>query len=174
MNKFSLLWKTFHCLVHKNRDLFRIRPIRFKLLHSVTVTTQIILMLYFCSELYLYMETISLPCSQKPTKKDLFRISRIQFTLLQPLPLLKLVCHRELLCTLWMYIWGSGGMAPLILIVWAGWRWVVDFTVRRLYPRGKTLWYTRIIGWLGTRLCLYKLQKRKPTWSYRESNQPAT
>jgi len=109
----------------------------------------------------------------KNDKKDPFRISRIQSTLLQALPLLKLVCHREFLCTLWIYIWGSGGMAPLILIVGAGWRWVVDFTVRRLYPRGKTLRYTRIRGWLDTRPCLYKLQKRKPTWSYRKSNHPA-
>ena len=72
MNKFSLLWKTFHYLIHVNRNIFRIRRIHFKLLHSVTVTKRIIVILYFCNELYLYMETFSLPCSQKPTKKTYF------------------------------------------------------------------------------------------------------
>ena len=71
MNKFSLLWKAVHYRVHKNRDLFQIRSIHFKLLHSVTVTIRIILLLCFCNELCLYMESISLPCSQKRQERPI-------------------------------------------------------------------------------------------------------
>jgi hypothetical protein len=34
-------------------------------------------------------------------------------------------------------IWGSGGIAPRILNLGTIWRWVVSFTPRLLYPRGK-------------------------------------
>jgi hypothetical protein len=36
---------------------------------------------------------------------------------------------------------GSGGIAPRILDLDTGWRWVVSFTPRPLYPQGKSLWY---------------------------------
>jgi hypothetical protein len=42
--------------------------------------------------------------------------------------------------------WGSGGLAPNINLD-TGWRWVVSFTPRPLYPRGKSLRYP-----LGRRL----------------------
>jgi hypothetical protein len=82
---------------HKNRQkyLFRIRRIHSTLLRSVTVTIQFILISY-SHELYLFMKTISLPCSQKPTKKRPSSNQPNQFTLLQAVPLLKLVCHEEL------------------------------------------------------------------------------
>jgi hypothetical protein len=32
-------------------------------------------------------------------------------------------------------VWGSGGTAPRILNLGVRWRWVVSFTLRRLYPR---------------------------------------
>jgi hypothetical protein len=37
--------------------------------------------------------------------------------------------------------WGSGGMASRILNLGSGWRWVVSFTHRSLYPQGKSPWY---------------------------------
>jgi hypothetical protein len=37
---------------------------------------------------------------------------------------------------------GSGGIAPRILDLGARWRWVVSFTLRPLYPQGKSPWYT--------------------------------
>jgi hypothetical protein len=37
--------------------------------------------------------------------------------------------------------WGSGGMTPRILDLGTGWRWVVSFTPRPLYPQGKSPWY---------------------------------
>jgi hypothetical protein len=36
---------------------------------------------------------------------------------------------------------GSGGTAPLILDPGTRWRWVVSFTPRPLYPKGKSPWY---------------------------------
>jgi len=37
--------------------------------------------------------------------------------------------------------WGSGGIAPCILDLGSRWRWVVSFTLRLLYPQGKSPWY---------------------------------
>jgi hypothetical protein len=42
--------------------------------------------------------------------------------------------------TMKMY-WGSGGIAPRILDLGTRWRWVVSFTARPLYFRGKSPWY---------------------------------
>jgi hypothetical protein len=36
---------------------------------------------------------------------------------------------------------GVGGIAPRILDLGTRWRWVVSFTPRPLYPRGKSPWY---------------------------------
>jgi hypothetical protein len=36
---------------------------------------------------------------------------------------------------------GSGGIAPRILNLGTGWRWVVSFTLQPLYFRGKSPWY---------------------------------
>jgi hypothetical protein len=48
---------------------------------------------------------------------------------------------------------GIGGIAPRILNLGTGWRWVVSFTPRPLYPRGKSSWYTldRRLGGSRTR-----------------------
>jgi hypothetical protein len=37
---------------------------------------------------------------------------------------------------------GSGGIAPCILDLATRWKWVVCFTPRSLYPRGKSPWFT--------------------------------
>jgi hypothetical protein len=37
--------------------------------------------------------------------------------------------------------WGSGGIGPRILDLGTRKRWVVSFTLRPLYPRGKSPWY---------------------------------
>jgi len=37
--------------------------------------------------------------------------------------------------------WGSGFIIPPILILGTRWRWMVSFTFRPLYPRGKNLRY---------------------------------
>jgi hypothetical protein len=38
--------------------------------------------------------------------------------------------------------WGSGSIAPRILVLGIRWRWVVSFTPRPLYPQGKSPWYS--------------------------------
>jgi hypothetical protein len=38
--------------------------------------------------------------------------------------------------------WGSGNIAPRMLSFGTGWRWVVSFTPRALYPRGKSPAYS--------------------------------
>jgi hypothetical protein len=37
--------------------------------------------------------------------------------------------------------WGSGGIVPCILYAGTRWNWVVSFTPRPLYPKGKSPWY---------------------------------
>jgi hypothetical protein len=37
--------------------------------------------------------------------------------------------------------WGTGSIAPRIFDLGTRWRWVVSFTPRLLYPRGKSPWY---------------------------------
>jgi hypothetical protein len=37
--------------------------------------------------------------------------------------------------------WGSGSIAPRILDLGAGWRWVLNFTPQPFYPQGKSPWY---------------------------------
>jgi hypothetical protein len=37
--------------------------------------------------------------------------------------------------------WGSEGIGPRILNIGTGWRWVVSFTPRPLYPQEKSPWY---------------------------------
>jgi hypothetical protein len=37
--------------------------------------------------------------------------------------------------------WGSGGIASRILDLGTRWKWVVSFTPRPLYPKGKSPWY---------------------------------
>jgi hypothetical protein len=36
---------------------------------------------------------------------------------------------------------GSGGISPRILVLGTRWRWVVSFTSRPPYPKGKSPWY---------------------------------
>jgi hypothetical protein len=49
--------------------------------------------------------------------------------------------------------WGSGGIAPHILELSTRWRWVVTFTLRSLYPQGKSPCYPldRRLGGLQSR-----------------------
>jgi hypothetical protein len=37
--------------------------------------------------------------------------------------------------------WGSGGIAPRILVLGTRWKWVVSFMPRPLYHQGKSSWY---------------------------------
>jgi len=37
--------------------------------------------------------------------------------------------------------WGSGGITPRILELGTRWKWVVRFTLRPLYPQGKSPWF---------------------------------
>jgi hypothetical protein len=48
---------------------------------------------------------------------------------------------------------GSGGIAPRILDLGTKWRWLVSFTLRPLYPQGKSPWYPwdRRLGGLQSR-----------------------
>jgi hypothetical protein len=55
-------------------------------------------------------------------------------------------------------VWRNGDTAPLILNLDARWRWVVRFTLGKLYPRGKS---PRYRGWLGPRSVLHSVVKRK-------------
>jgi len=56
--------------------------------------------------------------------------------------------------------WGSGSIVPHILGLGTRWRWVVSFTSRPLYPKGKNPWYP-LGGWLGPRTALDIMVKRK-------------
>jgi len=63
--------------------------------------------------------------------------------------------------------WGSGGIAPRILDLGAGWRWVISFTPRPLYRRRRNPPYP-----LDRRLCgpqLDAMAKRKINSPCRES-----
>jgi len=51
---------------------------------------------------------------------------------MQKHPLLNEAAYRE-------DVLESGGVAPSVLILGYRWSWVVSFTFRQLWPRGKTL-----------------------------------
>jgi hypothetical protein len=53
---------------------------------------------------------------------------------------------------------GSEGIAPRILDLSTGWRWVVSFKPRSLCPQGKSHW---IGSWMGPRAVLDAVAKRK-------------
>jgi hypothetical protein len=61
-------------------------------------------------------------------------------------------------------IWGSGGIDPRILDLGNRWWWVVSFTPRTLYPRGKSprypsdLWVPELIWttWKGEKSCPFR------------------
>jgi hypothetical protein len=59
----------------------------------------------------------------------------------------KVVPVLKLSITPWRLI-GGRGIAPRILDLGIRWRWVVSFTLRLLYPQGKSPWYP-----VDTRLC---------------------
>jgi hypothetical protein len=55
------------------------------------------------------------------------------------------------------------------------WRWVVDFMLPLLYPRGKSLWYPLSRGWLGARAFLDVLEERNMSclcWQNHGSSSP--
>jgi hypothetical protein len=58
-------------------------------------------------------------------------------------------------------MWGSGDIAPLIRNLGTRWGWVVSFTRRPLYPQGKAS-VTHLIGdWVGRRVDVDAMAKRK-------------
>jgi hypothetical protein len=66
--------------------------------------------------------------------------------------------------------WENGGIDPHILDLGTRWRWVVSFTLRPLYPRERapdTHWTG---GWVGPRVVLDTVVKRKIPSPHRESN----
>jgi hypothetical protein len=60
----------------------------------------------------------------------------------------------------------SGGIAPLILKLGSGWRWVVTFTPRSLYR-----FTPSVVGWVGLRTGLHVCEKRKMCCPCRDSNE---
>jgi hypothetical protein len=65
---------------------------------------------------------------------------------------------------------GSEGIAPRILDPRTRWRWVVNFTLRPLYPQERVPGTHLIRGWVGPIAVLDAVVKRKITSSCRESN----
>jgi hypothetical protein len=66
----------------------------------------------------------------------------------------------------------SGGIAPCILDFDTRWRSVVSFTIRPLYPQGKSPWYPLIGGWVDPRAGLDAVVRIKIPSPYRDSNPP--
>jgi hypothetical protein len=66
--------------------------------------------------------------------------------------------------------WGSGGIVPRLLDLGTGWKWVVSFTPRPLYPQGKSPGTHWIGGWVGPRAILDTVVKRKILSPHRKSN----
>jgi hypothetical protein len=66
--------------------------------------------------------------------------------------------------------WGRECIAPRNLDIGTGWRWVVRFTLRPLYPQGKTPGTLWIGGWVGPRAVLDVGVRRKIPSSYWDSN----
>jgi hypothetical protein len=65
---------------------------------------------------------------------------------------------------------GIGGIAPRILDFSNGWRWVVSFTPRPLYPRERSLCTHWIEVWVGARAGLDTVVKRKIPSPCRKTN----
>jgi hypothetical protein len=65
--------------------------------------------------------------------------------------------------------WGNRGITPHILNLGTRWRWVVIFTLRPLYLRGKNPGALWIGGWVGPRAGLAVVMKRK-IMAFRDSN----
>jgi hypothetical protein len=58
-------------------------------------------------------------------------------------------------------VWGSECINPPFLNLGTRWRWVVNSTTLPLYPRWKSPGTTRIGGWVGPRVGLDNVEKRK-------------
>jgi len=69
-----------------------------------------------------------------------------------------------------MKIWRSGGIAPRILNLGNRWRWVVSFTLRPLYPRGKSSGAHWRGGWFGHRTGLDSGANKKSLCPCRKLN----
>jgi hypothetical protein len=65
---------------------------------------------------------------------------------------------------------GSGSIAPLILNLNTRWRWVVNFTLRPLYPRRKNPGTHWIGSWVGLRVGLDAVANKGNPCTCRESN----
>jgi hypothetical protein len=61
--------------------------------------------------------------------------------------------------------WGSGGIDPSILSLGTSWRFLVSFTPRPLYLRGKSPW---IGGWVDHKAGKDSVAKRKKNFPCRE------
>jgi hypothetical protein len=68
------------------------------------------------------------------TRSNRFDLSRASLSTAQWRYILYLTTHHA-----HEVIWGSSGIAPRILNLDTRWRWVVRFTPRSLYPRGKSV-----------------------------------
>jgi hypothetical protein len=67
--------------------------------------------------------------------------------------------------------WGNGIIVPRITDLSTRWRWVVSFTLRSLYPQGKTPLVTHWLGgWMGLRADLDAVVKRKIPSPFQDSN----
>jgi hypothetical protein len=66
-------------------------------------------------------------------------------------------------------VWGSGCIDPHFIDLSISWRWVVSFTPRSLYPRGKTSPVPIVCGWVDHRASLDFMKKWK-FLSQRDSN----
>jgi hypothetical protein len=66
-------------------------------------------------------------------------------------------------------VWGSGYIDPYFLDLGTSWRWVVSFTPRPLYPRGKSPRYP-LDRRLGGPESVWTTWRRENSWPNRDSN----
>jgi hypothetical protein len=122
--------------------------------------------------LHAALSPIFIHCKYKSTVADCCRIRSIAVktvTLqtshrsLKTYPLRNKAPHHE-------GVWENGVIPPCILNFCTRWRWVVSFTPRLLYP-GKRSHVTNCIGvWVGPKVSLNAVEKRKIPCSCQESN----
>jgi hypothetical protein len=62
-------------------------------------------------------------------------------------------------------VWWSGGLYPRIFNLGTTWRWVVSFTARPIYTRGKSPLNLLIGGWVGHRASLDAVKRRNISYT---------
>jgi hypothetical protein len=73
-----------------------------------------------------------------------------------------------------MMTYGIWRYTSTILDLGTSWRWVVSFTPRPLYTRGKCTQYPWIGAWVGPRAGLDAVEQRKISWPRPSSPYPVT